>query len=125
MKKFLKSPMLKDAILVSKVFVLVAIPTSLLLLHVSNQYRITEVGYEIADVTGEYRQLLEENKKLTVEARVQGRSERVAEVGRRQFGLEETRPEQVITVELESPRNIEEHAALDTTGAVGGQAAIQ
>ncbi len=125
MKKFLKSPIFKDAVLVSKVFVLVAIPTSLLLLHVSNQYRITEVGYEIADVTGEYRQLLEENKKLTVEARVQGRSERVAEVGRRQFGLEETRPEQVITVELESPGKIEEHAALDTTGTTGGQAAIQ
>lgn len=102
--KWLRPKWIADAVLVAKVFVLVAIPTGLLLVHVWNQYRITEVGYEIAAVTTEHRVLLEENKKLTVEARLQGRSDRVAEVARRQFGLAETRPEQVITVELK-PRN--------------------
>lgn len=125
MKNILNNPILADAITVAKVFTLVAIPTSLLLVHVSNQYRITEAGYEIADVTSEYRELLEENKKLTVEARVQGRSERVAEVARQQFGLVEARPEQVITVELEAPTIIEEHAALNEFGSPNGFAAIQ
>lgn len=100
MKMRIKQEWISDAVLVAKVFVLVAIPTALLVVHVWNQFRITQVGYEIAAVTTEHRNLLEENKKLTVEARIQGRSDRVAEVARQQFGLAETRPEQVITVEL-------------------------
>ena len=100
--KWLKPEWIADALLVAKVFMLVAVPTGLLLVHVWNQYQITQVGYEIAAVTSEHRVLLEENKKLTVEARLQGRSDRVAEVARLQFGLAETRPEQVIIVELKT-----------------------
>lgn len=102
-----------DAVVVAKLLVLVAVPTGLLLFHVWNQYQITAVGYEIAEVTTEHRKLLEENKKLTVEARLQGRSDRVTRVARDHYGLREARPEQVIKVSLDGQEAVEEHARLD------------
>lgn len=95
---------IRDALLVVKIVAIIAIPTALLVYHVWNQYRITQVGYEIASVTSEHRSLLEENKKLTVEARIQGRSDRVSALARTHFGLQETRPEQVITLDLRPPQ---------------------
>ena len=102
-----------DALVVLKICIVVAIPTALLLSHVWNQYRITDLGYQIAEVTSEHRYLLEENKKLTVEAGLQGRSDRVSEVARHQFGLEQLRPEQIITVELADDERAAEHARVD------------
>lgn len=98
--KWMKARWVRDSLIVGKVVMLVSLPTALLLVHVWNQYRITDMGYQIAQVTGEHRHLMEENKKLAVEAQLQGRSDRVAEMAREQFGLVQTRPEQVITVEL-------------------------
>lgn len=103
MKTWLKNSLIRDAAAILQVGAMMAIPTALLLIHVSNQYRITDLGYQIAQVTAEHRLLLEENKKLTVEARVQGRSDRIAQRARRDFGLIEARPEQIITVELGDP----------------------
>ncbi len=111
MKQWL-SDWLTNAVVISKIMIVVAIPTALLLLHVWNQYRITELGYQIAEVTSEHRQLLEENKKLTVEARIQGHSERVSEVAQQQFGLQKPHPSQVITIDTESSDEPYEHARL-------------
>lgn len=103
-----------NAAIVSKVLILLAVPTGLLLFHVWNQYRITELGYEIAEVTTEHRALLEENKKLTVEARLQGHSDRVSEVAKYQFGLQEAHPDQFITVDIGTGLPAEEeHAQLE------------
>ncbi len=108
--------LLSNTVIVAKVLIVVAIPTALLLFHVWNQYRITEAGYRIAEVTTEHRALLEENKKLTVEARVQGRSDRVSKLARKQFGLQEAHPDQIITVDPEGDQKVEEHARLDGLG---------
>ena len=97
MKEYL-SQWLSNTAIVAKVALVVAVPTALLLFHVWNQYRITEVGYQIAEVTTEHRNLLEENKRLTVEARIQGRSDRVSTVARQQFNLREAHPDQIITI---------------------------
>lgn len=108
------SKWLSDAAIVSKWVVLLMIPTSLLLFHVWNQYRITELGYEIAEVTSEHQDLLEENKKLTVEARLQGRSDRVSKLAEHQFGLREASPEQFVEIDVDqTPDRTEEHAQLD------------
>ena len=124
MKQWL-SEFFGNAAVVSKVLLVVAIPTSLLLFHVWNQYRITEMGYELAEVTSEHRDLMEENKKLSVEARLQGRSDRVSEVARNQFGLEAMRPGQIITVESDVSEKAEEHAVLDDAESATAQSAMQ
>lgn len=116
---------LNNATVIAKVLIVVAIPTSLLLLHVWNQYRITELGYEIAEVTSEHRQLLEKNKKLTVEARIQGHSERVSEVAQKQFGLQQAHPNQVIIINPDIVDERREHARLDEIDETSTSAAIQ
>ena len=108
------SECVSDVTIVAKVLILVAIPTGLLLFHVWNQYRITELGYQVAEVTTEHRTLLEENKKLVVEARLQGHSDRVAQVAKSQFGLQEAHPEQFVTIDLRPEVVADvEHAQLD------------
>lgn len=99
MFEFVKSSF-KDAAAVLRAALIVGIPMSLLLFHVWNEYRIVSIGYEIADVTREHRALLEDHKKLSIEAAVQGRTERIASVARTQFGLEQVRPHQVVTIRL-------------------------
>jgi cell division protein FtsL len=98
MKKWLLGGM-GDGFRIFKVLVLVAIPVGILLFHVWGQYRITKLGYEVAEQTSEHRSLIEEQRKLTIEATFQGRSERVLTVAKERFGLEPMHPEQVIQVE--------------------------
>ena len=107
---------------VATVVALVAVPTGLLISHVWTQYQITEVGYNIASVTSEHRELLEENKKLTVEARMQGRSDRVAEVAIQEFGLEQMSPEQLVEVQEGAEAQPEELVQLS---AAEGDRSIQ
>ncbi|RVU48615.1 hypothetical protein EA187_04070 [Lujinxingia sediminis] len=110
----MKSPIigaLRDLVEVSKVLVLVGVPGALLLFHVWQEYQITQTGYAIAEVTEEHRELLEEHKRLTVEASMHGRADLVAQTAREQFGLEPARPEQVIVIDLEAGDR-QEHAAL-------------
>ena len=71
-------------------------------LHVSNGYQITAVGYEIAAVTQEHRSLIEENKKLRLEAAVQGRTERVKTVAEERYGLRPLQPEQIRAIQWEA-----------------------
>ncbi|WP_158542358.1 cell division protein FtsL [Lujinxingia litoralis] len=106
---------LRDLGEVCKVLVVVGVPGALLLFHVWQEYQITQAGYAIAEVTQEHRDLLEEHKRLTVEATMHGRADRVALTAREQFGLEPARPEQIIVLDVQG--GPEEHASLNP-GAV-------
>ena len=77
------------------------VAVGLLMFHVWTEYRIVQMGYEIADVTNQHRQLIEDNKKLAIEAAVVGRTERLSSVARARYGLEPVRPEQVRTIAVE------------------------
>ncbi|SRR5690554_2020203 len=117
MGEFMKG-LIKDATAVLKMVLIVGIPMGILLFHVWHEYRIVNLGYQIADVTSEHRTILEDHKKLSIEAAVQGRTERIASVAREQFGLEQVRPHQVFTIRLldsdhKSVANGVEHASLD------------
>ena len=74
---------------------LVAIVVAILLAHIRTQYDIAQAGYDIAQATRAHQKLAEQQKKLRVEAAVQGRSGRITSVARAQFGLEPVRPEQI------------------------------
>lgn len=117
MRDFVKG-LFKDATAVLKMVLIVGVPMGILLFHVWHEYRIVDLGYQIADVTSEHRAMLEEHKKLSIEATVQGRTERIATVAREQFGLEQVRPHQVFTIrlgesEVEYVADAVEHASLD------------
>ena len=84
------------------VLAVVAVISSILGVHVWNQYRMTHLGYEISRVTSEHRRLLEEHKKLSIEVAVQGRTERMSEVARERFGLQPVAPSQVHSLQLPS-----------------------
>ena len=113
----------KDAFRVGTVIAVAAVLTGILMFHVWNQYQITHLGYRIAEVTHEHRRLLEDNKKLSIEAAIQGRSERITGVARDQFGLEPLKPEQVRSIPADALEGVAatdrvslhdtEHAALD------------
>lgn len=114
---------LSDGLRILRVVAIVGIPVAILLFHVWNRYQITDLGYEVAAETRTHRQLIEEQRKLSIELTYQGRSDRVQSVAREQFGLEELRPDQVLQLddfgELEeaevstsSGEELEKHAAL-------------
>ncbi len=94
----MKARMLKlinDGVRVGLWTVLLTGVGSILMFHVWNQYQIMDIGYRIAEVTTEHRQLLERNKKLAIEAAVVGRTERLSSVARERYGLAPIGPEQV------------------------------
>ncbi len=101
----------KDVIRVGSVVAVATALTCILMFHVWNQYQITHLGYRIAEVTHEHRELLEENKKLSIEAAIQGRSERITGVAREQFGLQPLQPQQVRSIPLEALQGV---AAVET-----------
>ncbi|WP_162687569.1 cell division protein FtsL [Bradymonas sediminis] len=88
-----------DGLRILRVVALVAIPVAMLFFHVWTRYQITDLGYEVAEQTRTHRQLIEEKRKLSIEAAYQGRNDRVLALAREKFGLEELQPSQVIQVE--------------------------
>lgn len=109
--------MFKDALRIGAIVGVLAAVVGLLMFHVWNQYRIVQLGYQIADVTHEHRQLIERNKKLSIEAAVVGRTERLSDVARDRYGLEPIKPEQVRPLHVdvaegEGVVEAGEHAAL-------------
>lgn len=104
----------KDVLRVGGVVVVATAIVGILLFHVWNQYQITQLGYRIAEVTHEHRRLLEENKKLSIEAAIQGRSERMTGVARDQFGLEPLKPEQVRSIPAEALNGVAVGTERDT-----------
>lgn len=113
MKKWLLDG-LGDGFRIAKVLTIVAVPVAILMFHVWNQFRITDLGYEVAAQTREHRDLIEEKRKLSIEATFQGRTERVMTVAKERFGLEPLQPEQVIQIDREALDGAsQEQAALD------------
>ncbi len=110
--KDLLSKGLSDGLQILKVLAIVSIPVALLLFHVWTQFRITQLGYEVAEETTEHRGLIEEQRKLSIEATFQGRSERVLTVAREHFGLEPVHPEQVVEIDMLADEQPAEQAAL-------------
>ena len=108
---------LKDLGKIVSVGVAVSLICSVLMFHVWNRYQITHLGYEIARVTKEHRELVEQNRKLSIEVAVQGRTERMTEVARARFGLQPMQPEQIQPVMLQANSSDsfdqERHAALE------------
>jgi cell division protein FtsL len=109
--------MFKDAVRIGAIVGALAAVAGLLMFHVWNQYRIVQLGYEIADVTHEHRRLIEQNKKLSIEAAVVGRTERLSDVARERYGLQPIKPEQVRSLRVdvaegESVMESPEHATL-------------
>lgn len=107
MKTLIKNT-IQDGLKIGLLTLAVGAVAALLMVHVWNQYRIMAVGYEIAEVTAEHRKLLERNKKLSIEAAVVGRTERLTTVARQRYGLEPITPEQVRFLRTER----DQHAAL-------------
>lgn len=110
---------LADAYRVGRVALLIAIPAALLLTHVWYQYRITQLGYKISEQTERHERLADEHRKLEIQAAVEGRSERLSDVARERFQLEQVDPEQIITVDPEvipaaGSLDETEHAALNS-----------
>lgn len=93
--------MMRDVVQVAALTAFLAAASALLMVHVWNQYRIMHIGYEIADVTSEHQRLLEQNKKLAIEAAVVGRTERLSDVARERYGLVPVQPDQVRLVALD------------------------
>lgn len=104
---------LRDLSRLAIILVAVALPVCLLLAHLYTQYRISHLGYRIAEVTREHRRLMEDNKKLRIEAAIQGRQGRLEAVARERFGLEPVSPEQVILIDAEPSK----HARLEVEPA--------
>jgi cell division protein FtsL len=89
---------MSDGLRILKVAALVAIPVAMLLFHVWTRYQITDLGYEVASQTRTHRELIEEQRKLSIEATFQGRSDRVLALAKEKFGLEPLKPAQIIQV---------------------------
>jgi cell division protein FtsL len=109
---------LKDLGKIVGVGSVVTVICSVLMFHVWNRYQITHMGYEIARVTKEHQSLVEQNRKLSIEVAVQGRTERMTEVARARFGLQPTQPDQIqpVMFQAHNPSDStdqERHAALE------------
>lgn len=108
----------KDVWRVVSIVALICVPAAILFFHVWTQYQITSLGYEVAEQTREHRQLIEEHRKLSIEASYQGRTERVLSVAQDRFGLQPMQPEQVVPVNMQrvsddTATTVAEHAALE------------
>lgn len=92
---------------------IVSIPVSIFMGHLRVKQQITHNGYQIAQATHEHRQLIEENKKLSIEAAIQGRSDRVVSLAKERFGLEPARHEQILIIPIDDsePREQDDKAA--------------
>ncbi len=90
---------LKDFIIVISIVALVAICVSIFLVHVQNEFEISQRGYELAKVTRNHRRLIEENRRLKVESAMLMRTDRVIERAKLEFNLKIARPDQVILID--------------------------
>lgn len=87
-----------------------ALVVAILMVHVKNHHEITSLGYAISETTQQHRALMETNKKLSIEAAVIGRSDRVSSMASQRFGLAPRSPEQVRVVLNDSKEP--QHASL-------------
>lgn len=89
---------LKDALVVISIVATIAGIVSIFLVHVKNEFHIAQRGYDLADVTLTHRQLIEENRRLSVEAALLVRSDRIISRAKLEFDLEVAKPDQVMLI---------------------------
>ena len=68
----------RDVFTIGCMIVLVGITVAVLLVHLTNEFRIAQIGYNVATATSEHRTLIEDHRRLKVEAALLGRTDHVA-----------------------------------------------
>ena len=68
-----------------------------LLRYLSMRHDVYQLGYKMADETREHSLLLEENRRLVVEAALQSNTERLEQEALERLGLRPTEPGQIVT----------------------------
>lgn len=67
-----------------------------LLRYLSLRHEVYQLGYQMADETREHSLLLEENRRLLVEAALLSNTERLEEEALERLGLRPTEPSQIV-----------------------------
>jgi cell division protein FtsL len=75
-----------------------------LLHYLRMRHEVYRLGYEVADLTEEHSHLLEENRRLKVEAAFQSSAERLEAEALQRLGLRPTEPDQVVQASEHSDR---------------------
>lgn len=88
----------QGAIVVALTLLTVSLVVGLLLTEVWYRVQITQVGYQMTDLTRERQRLFDERKKLEVEETVNSRTERLDKIARESLGLEPIHADQIIKV---------------------------
>ena len=76
---------------------------ALLVVLAHYKHREIKLGYELSQAISEREALLEENRKLRIELRVQSSRDRLEPMASRQLGLTQIRPEQILFLKHTSP----------------------
>lgn len=99
-----------------------ALVVGLLLMEVWYRVGVVNMGYEMTQLTRERQRLLEERKRIKIEATVNARTERLDQIARDSLHLEPVRGQQVIAVRR-SPVAVREQTQDEAAegGRVGGR----
>ena len=82
---------------------------ALLVVLAHYKHREIKLGYELSNAISEREALLEENRKLRIELRVQSSRDRLEPMASRQLGLTQLRPEQILFIrQAEQPATPQE-----------------
>ena len=92
------TPRRQGPIVIVVTLLVTIVVVSLLLREVWYQVQVVKLGYEMTSLHRERRSLMEERRKLTLEAAVNTRTDRMEEVARETLGLEPLRPDQILIV---------------------------
>lgn len=91
----------RDATIVVGIIAMVAGVISIFLVHVKNEFQISKIGYERAEITRVHRHLIEENRRLKVEAAMLLRTDRVIAKAKEEFNLFPAKATQIVVIDEE------------------------
>lgn len=92
------TPRRQGPIVIIVTLLVTVVVVSLLLREVWYQVQVVKLGYEMTSLHRERRNLMEERRKLTLEAAVNTRTDRMELVAQETVGLEPLRPDQILIV---------------------------
>lgn len=92
---------------------------ALLVVLAHYKHREIKLGYELSTAISEREALLEENRKLRIELRVQSSRDRLEPMASRQLGLTQIRPEQILFLK-QNADNVPNTDNVDTTKRLDG-----
>lgn len=92
------TPSRQGVIVIALTLMTTSLVVGLLLTEVWYRVQITELGYEMTDLTRERQRLFDERKKLEIEETVNTRTERLDKIARDSLGLEPIHADQIIKV---------------------------